>query len=485
MIKFQAGTPVSEINNKLKTVKGGDEVSFEDGIYNGQIIFQGSGTKDNPILFSGPAIFNTRIPLPNADRKSSWSDMGGNVWRYPLPGNSQNTNYRFWLDGVEHHRSETGKVDDIKRTSYNVDREFFLYLYSKGNPVCFYDKIEFSGDLQSAITLANLNHVHLKGLEFRGGAGASLDLEFAGNVLLEKCTIGLDAGKMGVRAFGKCPNVTIKFCSIDSGDRLQDDFLTDKSIQDGIHMRGGCIGWSVYRNNIKDWGHSCIEVSNVAKGETELTFNEICFNTLSAPDVDYCRGIGFDSLLGRLAKGNKVYRNLIEKTSVQNQLNCPELEFMANVIRNTRNSKTAEQGVGRGIVIAGYSGTEARAMKVNYNVFDHCASEAVRISHAKGYGPCEGNEFSGNIFIENGKETPHDLQGAQIVIVPQDKIGKNFFDGNFFKGDQSRMIYDSRNKGNEFMTVAEFDKLGEGSYNTAANTLDLNVDQYIKDNIAL
>lgn len=477
-MKISQGTPVSEVNNLLKSVKGGDQVEFE-GEFNGQVIFQGSGTAENPILFTG-GIFNTRAPLPNADRKSSWTDMGGNVWRYALPGNSQNTNYRFWLDGVEHARSETGAVNEIKRTSYNVDREFYLYLYSKGNPVCAYETIEFSGDLQSVMTLANLNHVQLKSMEFRGGAGASLDLEFAGHVLIDNCKIGRDAARMGVRAFGKCPNITITGCSIDSGDRLQDDFLTDRGLQDGIFMRGGCSGWAVYRNNIKDWGHSCIEVSNVANGDIDLNYNSIFLNTMSAPDVDYCRGIGFDSLLGRPAKGNRVFKNLIEYTSVQNQLNCPELEFVGNVIRNTRNSKTAEQGVGRGIIIAGYSGTEARAMKIKSNIIANCASEGLRISHAKGYGPVEGNEISGNIFIDNGKETPYDFEGAQVIIVPQDAIGVNRFEGNYFKGDQSRMIYDLRHGG--FMSLAEFDKL-EGRNNMIADSLSLDLQQYINDNL--
>lgn len=477
-MKISQGTPTSEVNNLLKSVKGGEQVEFE-GEFNGQIIFQGSGTQDNPILFTG-GIFNTRAPLPDADRKSSWSDMGGNVWRYALPGNSQNTNYRFWLDGVEHARSETGAVTEIKKTSYNVDREFYLYLYSKGNPVCGYDTIEFSGDLQSAITLANLNHVHLKGMDLRGGAGASLDLEFAGHVLIDNCAIGLDATKMGLRAFGKCPNITITGSSIDSGDRLQDDFLTDKGIQDGIYMRGGCSGWRISRSNLKNWGHSCIEVSNVANGDTDLNDNWIFLNTMSAPDVDYCRGIGFDSLLGRPAKDNKVFKNLIENTSVQNQLNCPELEFMANVIRNTRNSKTAEQGVGRGLVIAGYSGTEARAMKIKSNVIVNCASEGLRISHAKGYGPVEYNEISGNIFIDNGKETPYDFEGAQVIIVPQDAIGANLFEGNYFKGDHSRMIYDSRHGG--FIGLQEFDKL-EGRNNINADSLSLDLDKYIADNL--
>lgn len=381
-MKISQGTPVSEVNNLLKSVKGGDQVEFE-GEFNGQIVFQGSGTAENPILFTG-GIFNTRAPLPNADRKSSWTDMGGNVWRYALPGNSQNTNYRFWLDGIEHGRSETGTVTDIKRTSYNVDREFYLYVYSIGNPVCAYETIEYSGIDQSSFILANLANVQLKSMEFRGGAGASLDLEFAGHALIDNCKIGWDAAKMGVRAFGRCANVTIKGCSIDSGDRLQDDFLTDRGLQDGIHMRGGCSGWRISRSNLKNWGHSCIEASNFAPGDTDLNDNWIFLNTMSAPDVDYCRGVGFDSLLGRPAKGNRVFKNLIEHTSVQNQLNCPDLEFIANVIRNTRNSKTAEQGVGRGIVIAGYSGTEARGMKIKSNVIANCASEGLRISHAAG-----------------------------------------------------------------------------------------------------
>lgn len=477
-MKISQGTPVSEVNNLLKSVKGGEEVEFE-GEFNGQIVFQGSGTQANPILFTG-GIFNTRAPLPNADRKSSWTDMGGNVWRYALPGNSQNTNYRFWLDGVEHHRSETGAVTDIKRTSYNVDREFYLYVYSVGNPVCGYETIEYSGIDQSSFILANLNYVQLKGMEFRGGAGASLDLEFAGHVLIDNCKIGWDAGKMGLRAFGRCPGVSITSCSINSGDRLQDDFLTDKGIQDGIYMRGGCSGWRISRSNLKNWGHSCIEASNVANGDTDLTDNWIFLNTMSAADVDYCRGIGFDSLAGRWATGNRVYRNLIEYTSVQNQLNCPELWFINNVIRNTRNSKTAEPGVGRGVVVAGYSGTQATDMKINYNLFDHCASEAVRVTHAAGYGPIDNNEFCGNFFIDNGKETPYDFEGAQVIIVPQDAIATNLFEGNYFKGDQSRMIYDSRHGG--FMSLAEFDKL-EGRNNINADSLSLDLDKFIADNL--
>lgn len=98
----------------------------------------------------------------------------------------------------------------------------------------------------------------------------------------------------------------------------------------------------------------------------------------------------------------------------------------------------------------------------------------------RGYGPVEDNEISGNFFIDNGKETPYDFEGAQVIIVPQDAIGVNRFEGNYFKGDQSRMIYDSRHGG--FMSLSEFDKL-EGRNNMIADGLTLDIDRFLKDNL--
>lgn len=466
-IDIPIGTSVATANTAIDAAAAGDVIRFErGGTYVGKVSINDSGASGNVITVTAYGtganpIITTRIELPGWNTEGNWTDMGGNVWRKSLTINDQNTNFRFWLNGTEYARSENAaEVTITRRTSYNTDIIHQLYVYATSNPALFYSSIEYNGTEQCALLLNNNAYITITDLDIGGGCGACIDVDFASNIIIEDCNIGAGAGKIGIRANGTCDNVIIRNNVIDSGDRTPNDFYTLWGINDGIYMKGGCTNWRIYNNWIHDWGHSCIELSNVASGATDMTGNWIYENYLTAEFVDYCRGFTVDSLDGRDSSGNKVYRNYIHKTSINCQLNCEGLEVTYNIINEVRNSLTGPEGSGRGFDISGYGGTSPVDMKVYNNVIANCASEGIRVTRSSGYTEATGNEFINNIFYNNGDETPFGFDDPQIILAENGgtlTLGNTFQNNLLYKsGVTDRIFYDSRNAGNEFMTLAEF-----------------------------
>lgn len=464
-IDIPIGTSVASANTLIAGANAGDFVRFErGGTWVGQIVVAVNGSSGNPITLTAYGsgarpILTTKTTLPGWDTGGNWTDTGGNVWSKALSINSQNTNYRVWPNGTEYSRAvNAAAVTSTKRVSYNVDVAATLYVYATSNPASFYSLIEYSGIIDATLQLNGPDYITVSELDIRGGAGASIDVVAANHITIENCNIGWDGARIGIRKSSNCDDIIIQDNTIDSGDRLPDNFLSARGTDDGINIYGGgATNWIIRRNTIQDWGHSCVGMDVFSGTASNI---EVYDNKLTAENVDYCRGIGFDAITGSNPTNIKIYRNLIYKTNVQVQLNCPNLEFYSNIINGTTNSTTANAGSGRGIAIQGYSGRSPINMKIYNNVIANCESEGLRIARSVGYEMATGNEITNNIFYNNGELSPDAFDDAQIIIVPNPgtTITGNTFRNNLLykSGVTDRIVYDSRNVANVFMTIAEF-----------------------------
>lgn len=467
-IDIPIGTSVASANTAISAANPGDSVRFErGGTYVGMVDIDASGAAGNHIIFDAygsgaDPIITTRTSLPGWDTPGNWTNLGSNVWSKSVPFNNQSTDFRFWLNGSEYYKSQTSAtVNSTKRTSYNVVYAATLYVYATSNPATFYSSIEYNGTEYCALQFNFVSYVTLQNLDIRGGTGGTVDSYGSSHLIIQNCHIGLDAGKVGIRrgGSGTCNDIIIRDNVLDSGDRLvNQDYYTPYAINDGIYIgTHPTSGWRIYRNTIKDWGHACVDMNNIIGNANDI---EIYDNLLTAENVGYCRAIGYVGIEGGSYTSNKIYRNLIYRTSIQVQIGCPNLEFYNNVINETRNSTNSPTaGSGRGIDISGYSSTHALNMKVYNNVIANCASEGLRVSRSAGYTSPTGNQIINNIFYNNGDLSPNGYDDAQIVIVENGAniTGNTFRNNLLYKtGITDRIYYDNRNVGNEFMTLAEF-----------------------------
>lgn len=410
------------------------------------ITFGAYGTGAKPII-------TTRKSLTGWDTALNWEDQGGNVWKWASIPNPHDKNWRFWLNGVEYAQAETGAgVTSVKRTSHSRN-DFHFYVYATSNPATFYTDIEYAGSEQQTFNTMNQNFLTIENIDFRGGMGACIDIDFSNNLIIQDCSIGWDTNGMGIRSNGTCNDNIIRRNTIDAGDRFVNDFENEFGIRDGIYMTGGCNRWQIYHNRIRDWGHSNIDMTNLTA--TAWTDNEIYENWFSAESVDYCRGMSVNSLVDTVATGNKIFRNLFENHSVRIQLNLPGLEFYNNIVNNTRNSAIRDFGTGQGLDISGYSDTSPIDMKIYNNVFANNAEAGLLMKGGLGdYIDAVGNLIRNNIFYNNGHSSVDGLADYQIVIADDVDVGANTFENNLFFPDS---VYYGHDPANSYpKTTAQF-----------------------------
>lgn len=493
--------PLSEAN--ALSLHPGDSVLFQRGGYwKGVFNPNGSGTVGFPIYVGAfgegaNPIINTRDTVPGWSVQANWHLVTGktDVWRFDLPS-SANVSHRIWLNGIEWARAKDSSQISATRRATHLTDYLKLWVYATTNPALYYSSIEYTTEATGTINLYNRNNYVIENLDVRGASGGSIDLNTVTNITIKNCIVGLDANRIGIRSFDRADSVFIFNNTIISGDRIQDYFLYQNGVADGIALSTGCHYWKVYNNRIEDWGHSGIEFTDVdgvviggvfsiktasVRSGYTMSHVEVYNNKIKGVHVDYMRGLGVDSRKDHSTTDVRFHDNWVDSCSIRTQIQCRNLEFDHNRLTHTRNCALPElaSGNGQALMIAGYSGTDPSYMNIHHNVFAYSAEAGLTLSYATGYNPHDSNRIHHNVFAFNGSDGSfYGLTGVQIVVQPFSdgyNMGPNIIDSNLlFSNVSSKLFYS-----NLYSGTAQYKSIVQMN---AANTDYGNI---IHDNISL
>lgn len=489
---IHADTPLQAVN--ALRLQAGDSVLFQrGGKWKGTIAIRQSGLAGRPIYIGAygtgsKPILTTRTDFPDWKNPSRWRKIAPATWAYTYRSPT-NKSYRIWLDGTEYQRAkDSNAISATRRFSYLSDF-MILYVYSPSNPATSYKAIDYPSDETGTINLFGVNHLVLENLDVQGSSGGSIDLSVVNDIVIRHCSIGFDAGHCGIRGFTRADNVTITGCEINSGDTVQDYFLYQNGIQDGIALYTGCHNWLIDGNYIHDWGHSDIELSDISdqandtvpppaallNGHTVSNI-DIRRNLCKAANVDYCRGLGLDSRRWHRTENIVVHYNWFDSLPVRNQVECNGAEFSYNVVSNIRNSPLPElwYGVGQGIMITPYGYTGAQDMKIVGNTIVNCDEAGIAIGSADDphYSLVKNNLIANNILAGNGRVGTNAMKYVQLAIEPTKgkNVGGNIYRNNLlFSANSENVFHDIRVDGKAaYMPVERLNAYNKSNYGDVA-----------------
>lgn len=445
-----------------KSFAAGDTILFRRGqIWKGNLWVTSSGSAGSPITWgafgSGDKPIITAInSLKGWDNASKWSVLRSNVYQFSLSVDPT----VMWFNGTRGQKAQNVQDIDSAYNWYWNSSDNVLSVYSTSNPASAFSIIEINS-LVRAITVDKKHYHAFSSLDIRGGSWESILFQASDGITIDKCNIGWGTGGNGITVQSDIgvrntsDNGVVSNNIIDSGDRKVDDWYNPNPA-DGVVLRAGVSGWRVYNNTIKDWGHSGIYIINNVNATYPTDNNLIYNNTITAPDVDYGRGIGADAIAGA-AHGNKVYNNIIKDTTIRNQINMEGLEFYYNIIDNVAGTALAgHSGVGQCLTLEGYSSTVPRNMKIYNNVFANCAEPGIMFSSGSVY--ISGNLIINNIFYNNGRASQIGIDNYQLYISGSATILGNIITNNlFYKSGVTDLIFYGHSATNDSPhTVAEF-----------------------------
>jgi len=330
---------ISKVNSS--SFSPGDYILFKkEEIWREVLVVPSSGSSGNPITFGAygsgdKPIISCRDSIPGWSAAGNWV-QDDDVWSINL----SNDPYRLFLSGTEYIEAETeGSVNSSERWWYDRENDN-LKVYATLNPSTAYSNVEGARVVAFSTVFVTKSYVIFQNLDVRGGA-AAIELEDLDHVIIDNCTVGLYSGFQGVRLIGNSSTVDyceIKNCVIESGYNNWDySYLRPDGyhLQDGIYIGHGANYNKVYGNIISNWGHACVGVENLDHPSETSNYNEIYENILTSPNTNYNRGFFTDagSTTGMCAY-NKIYWNLIQNTTVKNQIHGNNNEVYYNIIIN-------------------------------------------------------------------------------------------------------------------------------------------------------
>ena len=156
-----------------------------------------SGTSDFPIVYTNYGsgdlpIITARDTLEGWSVAGNWSDEGGNIWKLikATPTGSQQLNRLFLNNSEAPEAASTAGVNATYpwRESVNNDT---VFVYATENPSTFYSNIEDNGPHIDPVTLSNVHHIVVDGLDIRGGSDRCFGMFGGGNITIKNSDIGL------------------------------------------------------------------------------------------------------------------------------------------------------------------------------------------------------------------------------------------------------------------------------------------------------
>lgn len=455
------GTAWSSLSKAASSVSPGDIVLFKrgsiwttpfspgvSGTSSNRITYGAYGTGNNPIITS-------RGALPNWTNQANWTYMNSDRWSIPYGGNFRT---RLWVDGTERQRAASS--GDVTSGRYYLPDGGPLWVYSTQNPALAFSTIEASGVQWATMYLSGKDYITFQNIDFRGGGGASwvnIVVSSSNYIIFDGCSIGRDTGCYGLKAansnYGE-----IKNCTFDTGDEILDYWNAENS-EDGVHLANNSSYWKVHHNTFVNWGHTAIAL--VAEGTSNVSYNEIYNNDVSAADIDYGRPLEVRGQPGYMTT-NKVYNNNFYDCPTCSQLSAPYLELYNNIFSGTFANAYRTWNIGYGLLLQDYDG-EGRNMKIYNNVFANNIHGGIIFMDYTSVN-IVNNMIINNIFINNGASNSN----RQIEYDASSNINNNIFRNNSFYSSAATSII--RYRGSNY-TVAAFNALTGTNSDVMANNI--------------
>jgi len=232
-------------------------------------------------------------PVPGWEDPDNWTRVSedGSIWSiYYGPWKVAK---RVWLSGDEYAAAQVpADVDATYRWHYDYETET-LYVYTGGpSPAACCTSIEEAMAASgSVLQFRARDYVTVRDLDLRGGH-TCVSVLGSNHVTLADCNLGWGSGSMAVWVSRLNPDDAsdygiIRRCLVDSGYHLP--YYWEKAqTEDGIHLRDNADHWRIHDNDIRDWGHTGIDLWQASEGTT-VSHNTICRNTFTARNISYGR----------------------------------------------------------------------------------------------------------------------------------------------------------------------------------------------------
>jgi hypothetical protein len=298
----------------------------------------------------------------------NWTEYSSGIWR-----KVQATSFkRLWINGVEKKESQTLALTDDFPWRFETG---YLYLKATSNPSTNFSSIIFGRILYNVGEIKNLSNITVDGIKFTGGTN-SFRIENGKNITIENCEIGYRTNNYGIWIVSSnndsIDNVIIKNNIFDTDNSLFYNYYRGShATDDGIYLGSGAVNCKIYNNYFKGWSHSAIALVATSIS-SKFHDNEVYGNFITAPFLDYARGIGVDYSLN--GKNISVHHNTIFNTSVRSQINGNGLKFYDNIIDIVRGCPYPEKlRVGNGLSVESYS-TAGTNMEIFNNTITNCSN---------------------------------------------------------------------------------------------------------------
>lgn len=371
---------ISKLNNT--TFQPGDQILFKrnDKWENSEgLLITSSGTSNNRIIFGAygegnKPIISLMSEVAGWNNAGNWISYSTNVWYMVFPnvplGSGVEGISRMWFNGVEYPRArglgssnldqlsgepETFGVNAKHRYHHQVySSEPRLYVYTDGsNPASYYTSMKYCGyydpllgTVLHTIDLRNADYITIEDLDIRGGMYSPILLSGSDYILIDNCNIG-PSQHAGIIADGQQTSdktsdyVEVKNCILDSQRKVKVNFY-DGGVEYGLTTNNANY-WNIHNNIIKNWSFGYLPLAGYGNSTGQRFYN----NDISAPDIEYGKGIQFGGD-GEPFKnfGHEVYNNDFHDLKISGiNLNSnvsqrlSNLKFYNNLFRNITKSE--------------------------------------------------------------------------------------------------------------------------------------------------
>lgn len=359
--------------------------------------------------------------LPGWQTEGNWELYATGIYRR---ANFEIGN-RMWLNGKE--VKEAASLSLTTEFPWRVHTDGYLYVKSTGNPATYYNSMSYSAQRASLI-MTNQSDVVIENIKI-GGAG-SFTMTNCKNVTIQNCELFYRSASNGIYIIANnndsTKNVVIQNNLFHTGDSLYYTYYrASHTTGDAVWIGNGSVGVKVLNNTFWGWSHGGPVFTHL---DCNYKFhdNEIGYNFITAPLIDYARGIA--SYFCDDGYNNIIHHNSIINTSVQNQLTGNGLKFYDNIIYGTRGCPYPEKaGVGNGIALEPYP-VPTTNMEIYNNVINNCEDVGIRLFSQTGdTSPIQNNNFHDNNVWETSATYKY-----QLHYYTNSNLQDNTFTNNHF-----------------------------------------------------
>ena len=438
--------------------------------------------------------------LPNWKDEKQWQSEGDNIWSCDFDTISP---HRLWIDGSERLMAgfnpavEDAFPHGVGRINPNADLPTYwchetyppegggdngrrLYVYSVGNPAVAYSSMAGLQTVDRLFTIRGADYVIVENLDLRA-ARICLFIDRSSHVTIQECRIGKGAN-LGILTCGRTINGAslpssygvIKACVLDADFHFKGYDYEDQGPHNGIEMKDGTNYWQIFRNEIKNWGHSGINIFSLANASPTMpsNYNQIYDNLFTAPEASHCRAFNLSGAAPGRCTGNEIFRNYIFDLPTRSQIIADGNWIYYNIFDTMRNNfyylhNDTWLSAGGGLQIwAGDDNRICQNNKIFNNVFYNMDEAAIRLISWENGQFVQNNEIANNILFNcginanSGREsfTNGEYAGAALVIEAwrasdDGMLRNNVFMNNliFNEGNDQVVRYEGQS-----MTVAVF-----------------------------